>query len=197
MACSDGCRALWDCSEDEAQFEDEESIEFAEMLPAEQWFPDETSETLAPDDPDAGQGGETCLPMESEDAASPTTPELSSPASDEEPEPIAGVPEPVEPTADRLRLPAQPVKRFRLRVKTSLPREVCLPIKSSHQQLRLPTACSEEFLTKHFWSKLNAMQQYNYVYEKLRGFYVSKVHEGTLHGEAHARWSKMAGNVRQ
>ena len=198
MACSDGCRALWDCSEDEAQFEDEESIEFAEMLPAaEQWFPDVTPETLAPDDPAAGQGGEMCMPMESEDAASPTTPELPSPASDEEPEPAAGVPEPVEPTAGMLRFLEPPVKRFRLRAKTSVPADVCLPIQSSHQQLRLPTAHSEEFLSKHFWAKLNTMQQYNYVYEKLRGFYVSKVHEGTLHGEAHARWSKLAGNVRQ
>ena len=91
------------------------------------------------------------MPMESEDAASPTTPELSSPASDEEPEPAAGVPEPVEPTAGMLRFLEPPVKRFRLRAKTSVPADVCLPIQPSHQQLRLPTAHSEEFLSKHLW----------------------------------------------
>ena len=114
----------------------------------------------------------------------------------------------VEPTADspqsssqgcdqlRLSLPP-PVKRLRLFEKTSVPMEVCSPPPKASAQLQLPSEHKEEFLTKHFWNKLNANQQYNYVYEKLRSFYVSKVHENSLKGEALARFRQLAGNVRQ
>ena len=101
--------------------------------------------------------------------------------------------------ADLLRLRAQPpaVKRMRLFVKTSVPKEVCPPPPKPSVRLELPSSHKEDFITKHFWNKLTANQQYNYVYEKLRSFYVSKIHEKSLNGEAVAKFRELAGHARQ
>ena len=132
------------------------------------------------------------------EAMSPTLPVAPGPDSDDDAETTTDSPQSSTQGCDRLRLIAPPpVKRLRLFVKTSVPVAICPPPSKPRRELVLPSHHREEFLSRYFWRKLTATQQYNYVYEKLRSFYVSKVHETSLMGEARAEFAQLAGNVRQ
>ena len=196
MSSSDGHRcALWDCSEDEAVFEDEGGIDLAEMFPpGEELFP-EVPAADVPMTPEPTAGVPPLVSTDSSDVPTPGAPELPVTSSESEPEPPAD-PKEAEPTACQRRLFEAPPKLKRLRAKTKVSTVVCPPVVPI-VNLQFPSSHKEEFLSKHFWGKLTAGQQYNYVYEKLRGFYVSKVHEGTLRDEALETWSKLVGNRRQ
>ena len=99
------------------------------MLPPEEgWLPDATLEATAPELPEAEQGGETCMPKESQDAISPILPETPVSSSDDEPEPTAGAPGPPSSDSGKLHLLALPPKRIRLRAKTSVPADVRPPV---------------------------------------------------------------------
>ena len=172
-------RALWDCSEDEGMFEEEEHFDLAEMLPPEpEWFPTVpvADETVTPE-PTAG------IPViaatdPSISSTSVASPELPVTSSESEPETPAD-PKKAEPTACPGVSIATPPKFKRLRSKTTVDTAVCPPVKPQ-VQCQFPESHSDSFVTKYFWSKLSTSQKYNYVYEKIRGFYASRVHESTL-----------------
>ena len=190
MDSSVGRRQVWDCSEDEFQIEDEWDLEpTAEMLPVEEELDPEATLQSPAIPVSFAVKADGMPPQELDDAVSLTSPELPHPDSDDEVEPPADNPQSSTQGCDKLRLIAPPpVKRLRLFVKTSVPKEVCPPPPKPSAQLELPSQHKEEFVTRYFWNKLSATQQYNYVYEKLRSFYVSKVHENSLKGEAHDKF---------
>ena len=193
MHSSVGRKRAWDCSEDEALSEAEWDLEpTAEMPPPEEeWGPEATLQSPATPEPSTPQEPPN-------DADASTSPELPLSGSKDEVEPTADSPQSSTQGRDKLRLIAPPpAKRRRLSDKTSVPKEECPPPQKPSAQLELPSEHKEEFLTKHFWNKLNANQQYNFVYEKVRSFYVRRVHENSLKGEALARFTELAGNVRQ
>ena len=53
----------------------------------------------------------------------------------------------------------------------------------------------EEVLSKHFWHKLTGTQVYNYLYDKLRGFYAKKIH--ALRPETGKEFALLSGRERQ
>ena len=52
-------------------------------------------------------------------------------------------------------------------------------------------------MSKFMWYKLSSGQQFNYIYEKLRSLYVSKVHETLLRGAYSAEWTLSSGSHRR
>ena len=199
MHSSVGPHQAWDCSEDELQIEDEWDLEpTAEMPPVEEELDPEAT-LQSPATPVSFAVKADGMPQELNDPVSLTSPELPLTDSDDDVEPTADSPQSSTQDCDKLRLIAPPSEKRlrRLFVKTSVPKEVCPPPPKHSAQLELPSKHQEEFLTKFFWNKLTSTQQYNYVYEKLRSFYVSKVHENSLKGEALATFRQSAGNVRQ
>ena len=199
MHSSAGRKRAWDCSEDEMVSEAEwDPDPLAEMPPPE-------TEDLPPEEelnPEANQQSPATPepsthtePTASDAAASP---ELPLSVSTVEVESTTDSPQSSSQGCDRLRLIAPPpTKRRRLSDKTTVSRLICPPPQKPSAQLELPSEHKEEFVTKYFWNKLNATQQYNFVYEKVRSFYVRKVHENSLKGEALASFRELAGNVRQ
>ena len=198
MYTSVGCGHVWDCSEDEMQLGDEHDLEpIDQMLPVdEESHPEATLQS--PATPVSSAVTADGNPQEPSDAVSLTSPELPVPDSDDEVEPTADSPRSSTQGCEKLHLIAPPpVRRLRLRVKTSVHKEVVPPPSKPSAQLQLPSEHKEEFISRHFWNKLTATQQYNYVYEKVRSFYVSKVYENNLKGEARDECMQLAGSVRQ
>ena len=180
------------------QLEDEHDLELLdEMLPVEEEsLPEAISRS--PAIPVSSAVTADGPPQEPSDAVSLPSPELPVPDSDKEVEPTADDPRSGTQGCDKLHLIAPPaVRRLRLREKTSVHKEVFPPPPKPSAQIQLPSVHKEEFISRHFWNKLSATQQYNYVYEKLRSFYVSKVYENNLKGAARDECMQLAGSVRQ
>ena len=153
-------RALWDCSEDEGMFEEEEHFDLAEMLPPEpEWFPTVpvADETVTPE-PTAGVPviAATDPSISSTSVASPELPVTSS---ESEPETPAD-PKKAEPTACPGVSIATPPKFKRLRTKTTVDSAVCPPVKPQ-EQFQFPESHTDSFVTKYFWSRLSVGQKYN------------------------------------
>ena len=68
-----------------------------------------------------------------------------------------------------------PPKRFRYRGKKAPPPEVAYPV-----VVKMPEGHKEELVSKRVWTGMSAGAQYNYVYEKIRCFYVWQVHSEQL-----------------
>ena len=112
-------------------------------------------------------------------------------------------PRDVEPTAHAPTpllaglLPPAPKLR-RLLKKTSVPQQVCpQPLASSLDWGKEVFKVDEEFVSAPFFRKLDGRQRYNWVYEKLRGFYVKQVHPRTLGKKGMADFQKLKGSERQ
>ena len=209
MDCSDDARDPWDREEEEELLGEPESL-FAHRLPPEEGMSWEES-TRDPDseEPTASLGDETCTPSECEESTASHSPRLpvQEVAAENEPTAVSNVtavslrllsdasPPNLCRLAEETTLQPEPKLR-RLRQKTTVPAELLLPSKHT-RDFDLPEALSEEFLTNHFWRKLTSSQQYNYVYEKLRSLYVSKVHESSLRGAERAEWQQLVGAERQ
>ena len=82
---------------------------------------------------------------------------------------------------------------------TTVPAEVCpQPVPSSMDFVyRLGITHREEFVSKYFFNKLDAHQRYNYVYEKVRSFYVQKLHTRLLSPPDLTAWNELTGLDRQ
>lgn len=189
-------RALWDCSEDEGMFEEEEHFDVAEMLPPEaEGFPTVpvADETVTPE-PTA------VVPViaATDPSIAPTSvasPELPLTSSESEPETPAD-PKKAEPTACPGVSLATPPKLKRLRTKTTVDSAVCPPVKPQ-ELFQFPESHMDNFITKYFWSRLSVGQKYNYVYEKIRGFYAAKVYESTLFGPKLEAYKELGAAKRQ
>ena len=135
--------------------------------------------------PEPHRWGEALLPLSQE----LTTPKRSR---DEEPTAL-GSPQCVGP----LLQPAPKLRR--LSGKTTVPAVMCP--EREHRVLDLskekfePTA--EEFLTLHFFRRLDGAQQYNWVYDRLRAFYVKHVHPRTLTLDKFRAHNSLTGAQRQ
>ena len=207
MDCSVGCKRAWDWSEDEIMSEDDwNPATLAEQLPEEEEMePPEEEEMLPPEEdshfeltPQRSATPASCMQTEPTAFDALTSPELPVCASKEGVEPTADSPQQGPQILDKLRLIAPPpAKRRRLYGKTRVPQADLPPPEKPAAQLELPTEHQEDFVTKYFWNKLNANQQYNFVYERIRSFYVCKVHEKTLKGAALASFQELKGSARQ
>ena len=198
MDSSVGRRQAWDFSEDEMQMEDEWDLApTAEEPPTEEEL-DPEAFFLRPTTPVSVAVEADGMLQEVDGAISATLPVVPGSDSDDDVEPTADSPQSSTQGCDRIRLIApSSVKRLRLLVKTSVPMAICPPPPKPRRELVLPSDHKEEFVTRHFWSKLTGTQQYNYVYEKLRSFYVSKVHETSLKGAECTKFAQLTGYVRQ
>ena len=86
--------------------------------------------------------------MGPEDAAAWTSPELSFSESEDEIEPAADSPQSSTQGCEKLRLIVPPaVRRLRLFVKISVPKEACPPPQKLSARLEMPKQQKEEFLT--------------------------------------------------
>ena len=56
---------------------------------------------------------------------------------------------------------------------------------------------TEDFMSKHFFRQLDGQQRFNWLYERLRGFYVKEVHPRTLEKKDLQRFLKLSGVERQ
>ena len=94
-------------------------------------------------------------------------------------------------------MPPAPMLR-RLHTKTSVPLHACPPTENPALDLTSEVVeHSEEFLSKHFFRKLDGQQQYNWVYERLRAFYTKQVHPRTLGKECLLKFQQLPDLERQ
>ena len=101
-------------------------------------------------------------------------------------------------------LNVQDKKARRLRCKTqdaaapkpSAQKEVCSDFLQAVKAILPTLVLAEEFLSPFLWKKLTHRQQYLFVYEKTRSFYVQKVHE-VIFGARQSTWKNMSGAERQ
>ena len=100
-----------------------------------------------------------------------------------------------EPTAC---MQPPPPKLRRLHSKTTVPLDVCpKATEPAGHWANEVFSYTEEFVTQHFFRQLNSDQQYNWVYERLRAFYVKEVHARTLTQEERSTWRRLYGSERQ
>ena len=89
-------------------------------------------------------------------------------------------------------------KLQRLTKKTTVPEDVCPKVVLPFVDLTSEVFVhSEEYLSKQFFRRLDGQQQYNWVYERLRSFYVNKVHPRTLTKKGLLTFQLLSGVERQ
>ena len=87
----------------------------------------------------------------------------------------------------------EPPKRIRLRKKTKVAPRLDQP-----QRFTMPEDYSEEFISKRVWGDMGGRAQYNYVYEKIRGFYIWQVHRKQMKSNAQrAAWDALRSTEKQ
>ena len=183
---------MLDCPPEEEQLE----------LPLEEEYVEqEQVEELLEEEPAAGTSncGAVVLPETAPETAVATAvlpiqdPQYTTPERRQREEPTAQTPSPMVAS-----LMSRTPKLRRLKEKTTVPEDVC-------PKAAEPTADwvsevfkhTEEFPSKHFWRKLDGQQQYNWVYERLRAFYVYKVHARTLTKKGVSEFEELSGAERQ
>ena len=89
-----------------------------------------------------------------------------------------------------------PPKLRRVRAKTTVPVSVCPPVQLLGWE-RHKVQIEEDFLSQHFFKKLDGRQRYNWVYEKVRGFYVAHLYPMTLDKKMRDAWDELKAAGRQ
>ena len=182
LACFDDPEAdvFFECEE-----EDQDLRGFDSIMPPEE--PEPESATASGDPGDNSFGAvdveylEALLP-EADDTVEPTATESSSS--------VAGC-------AGHEGMPAMKLRRIGLastEAESTTASEI--PLSSFQVWLtQLQVEHTEEVVTKHFWNTLSGTQVYNYLYDKLRGFYCMKVHP--VRPETKEEFQKLSGLNRQ
>ena len=175
----DGCDDFFDCEEHWVQNDEE-------MLPPAEPAPEPSTEQCGNDEPTAGVEA----PATVQEAILPEAEGTTQPAT------TAKHALPVEPTAD-VGMPAMKLRRVGLSPKeadAAADGEAQLtPFQRFVNGLKVEH--TEEVVTKHFWNHLTGSQAYNYLYDKLRGFYATRVHPLRL--ECQEGWGSASGKERQ
>ena len=171
----DGCDDFVGCEEQWVQNDEE-------MLPPVEPAPEPSTEQCGNDEHTAGGDAPTAV----QEAILPEAEGTTQPATDAEHTP------PAEPTADG-EMPAMKLRRVGL-----APKEVDATADGEAQLTPfqrfvsgLKVEHTEEVVTKHFWNHLTGCQVYNYLYDKLRGFYSTRVHP--LRQECEEGWGSASG----
>ena len=107
----------------------------------------------------------------------------------------------LEPSAQQTSTPQlgvfePPPKLRRVRAKTTVPVSVCPPVQLLGWE-RHKVQIEEDFLSQHFFKKLDGRQRYNWVYEKVRSFYVAHLYPMTLDKKTRDAWDELKAAARQ
>ena len=163
-------------------------------------------EQLGP--PEAGQVEEPTAPSQEPSALATVAPAAAPAVAlvlpvQEEPSATPKRPRAVEPTAPTVgplladMLPSPPKIR-RLSAKTSVPQHVC-PTKPERRVdwEKEVFELTEDWVSKGFFNSLDGRQRYNWVYEKLRGFYVKHVYPRSLNKGQQQEFENLKGTEKQ
>ena len=191
MDCSEDMREPWE------RAEEEELAGFSSVAAEHEfWCPDD-GHTAGNDEPTA-VNDEPCA-REVKLPLAPATPagaeqQAETPGSSSKKRSCEGAERPTAAATPGALIPAaEPPKRIRYRAKTPAPPEVGPTL-----VLTLPEDYTEEFVSKKVWYGMTVSASYNYVYEKIRGFYVRAVHEKRLRTEEERdAWQNMDAKQKQ
>ena len=107
----------------------------------------------------------------------------------------------LEPSAQQTSTPQlgvfePPPKLRRVRAKTTVPVSVCPPVRLLGWEWHT-VQLEEDFPSQDFFKHLSGRERYNWVYEKVRGFYVSHLHRMTLDRKMRDAWDELKAAGRQ